>query len=176
MLSDLDNGMSKYDSAVLYAGESVTENLVEEYVGILLENNQGLKAEEILKKVVNYTDESWVHILLVETYYLLGDSDKVDYYLAGLEEVSLSEEESKDYLYWSITVSIENDDTSEIESALEELFAIDRYNPKYYYLLAKRDFANGESDRAKSNLEKSLEYDLEYEITDSALKLLSRVE
>ena len=176
MMSDnLEESVDKYDKAVLYSGEAVSQDLVEEYINILLENNQGLKAEEVLKTVLNYTEEARVRILLVQTYYLLEDSDKVDYYLDQLAKLELTDAEKKDYLYWSINVDIENDATTELEGKLDELLALGKYNAKYYYLLARIDFANGDSDQSQSNLEKCLEYDLDYEITDSALKLLSRV-
>ena len=155
-LNDLNSSMEKYDSAVLYAGESVTQELVDEYTSILFHNNQGLKAEEVLKNVNNYTEEAWVSILLIEDYYLLEDFDKTSYYLKALEEEDLTDEDSKVYLYWKVTMELENDETSELEKDLSELLALDKYNPKYYYLLARRDFTAGESDLAKSNLEKSL--------------------
>ena len=174
-LDDLENAIEKYDKAVAYAGENVSKELVTEYVNILLDNNQGLKAEEILKKVINYTEEAWSRILLVEVYYNLENSEKVNYYISSLDDSELEVGDEKELLYWKTIMLIEKDDIEFAKTNAAELLLLDKYNPKYYFLMGRISFVNGNVQDTKDNLEKCIEYDLDYEITESALKLLSRV-
>ena len=56
---------------------------------------------------------------------------------------------------------------------MEELFEIDRFNPYYYYFLANVQKEKGEVELAGQSLERSIEYDVNYEITKRSKEILS---
>ena len=56
---------------------------------------------------------------------------------------------------------------------MEELFEIDRFNPHYYYFLAKVQEKEGDDEMAIQSLEKSIEYDVDFVITQKAKDMLS---
>jgi hypothetical protein len=112
----------------------------------------------------------------------------VEFYLDNLEElreeVTFVKNDAKDFLRWRIATLIDNyeenmeSDSSEeemasIERYMDELFELDRYNPYYRYFLARIQIIEGEKEMAIQSLEQAIEYDLDYSVTDDALKLLS---
>lgn len=173
---DLDNSLKMYERTVAYSGEEIDQNLAKEYLELLVENNQQLKAEEAIKKFLNYSDEIWVHILALETYSDIEELEKVDFYIEALGEMELTTEQSQEHLYWKARREIEKDTLVKAKETLIALLALDKYNSKYYYLLGKLEFAEGQTENAITALERCLEYDLKYEITEEATKLLSRIE
>ena len=70
----------------------------------------------------------------------------------------------------------QNGDLTQINLVLDSLLDINRYNSKYYFLLGRLQFEQGNATEASDSLKKALEYDLDYEITEEASKLLSSVD
>jgi tetratricopeptide (TPR) repeat protein len=175
-LKDLESSINMYDKAVAYSGESIQESLANEYIQLLVENNQLAKAETGIKAFLNYNEEAWTKLLAIYVYYNSQQTEKVDYYINELSEMEMSNDYQLEYLYWKGFVEIEKDELSNAKITLADLYALDKYNPKYYYLLGKLEFAQDNTEEAINALEKSLEYDLNYEITDLATKLLSRID
>ncbi len=189
LTNNLENAINSYDSAVgYYSGESSVA-LVEEYFNFLLENNQLLKAEELVKSLlIAFPDEVYLNLLAVELNYILDEGAKVEFYLSNLEElrgeVTFVRNDEKDFLKWRIATlvdayekNIEDDSAEEempdIEKYMDELFELDRYSPYYRYFLARVQILEGEEEMAIQSLEQAIEYDLDYSVTDQSLKLLS---
>jgi tetratricopeptide (TPR) repeat protein len=189
LTNDLEEAINSYDSAVgYYSGESFA-TLVEEYFNFLVENDQLLKAEELVRSLlIAFPNEVYLNLLAVELNYTLDEDAKVEFYLDNLEElreeVTFVKNDAKDFLRWRIATLIDNyeenmeSDSSEeemasIERYMDELFELDRYNPYYRYFLARIQIIEGEKEMAIQSLEQAIEYDLDYSVTDDALKLLS---
>jgi tetratricopeptide (TPR) repeat protein len=187
--NNLENAINSYDSAVgYYSGES-SAALVEEYFNFLVENNQLLKAEGLVKSLlIAFPDEVYLNLLAVELNYILDEGAKVEFYLDNLEElreeVTFVRNDEKDFLRWRIATLIDSyersvgDDSEggemvDIERYMDELFELDRYSPYYRYFLGKIQIIEGEEEMAIQSLEQAIEYDLDYSVTDDSLKLLS---
>ncbi|KUK76029.1 MAG: seg, partial [candidate division WS6 bacterium 34_10] len=105
--NNLENAINSYDSAVgYYSGESSVA-LVEEYFKFLMENNQMLKAEELVKSLlIAFPSEVYLNLLAVELNYVLDETAKVEFYLSNLEElreeVTFVRNDEKDFLKWRI--------------------------------------------------------------------------
>lgn len=177
MKNDLDGAITSYGKAVEYSGESVSEVLVSEYLDILLKNDQGLKANEVLQKLSGYIKQPYLMIYGVEISHKLNDSKKVDYYLSLLAKETLTEEIKKEYLSWKVSIALEqNVDISNVQGTIEELLSIDRFFAKGYVLLGQLQFQQGLFEDAKNSLKKAIEYDLDNSATESATQLLSRID
>ncbi len=190
LTNDLENAINSYDSAIgYYSGESFSE-LVEEYFNFLVENNQMLKAEELVKSLlIAFPDEVYLNLLAVELNYKLEEDAKVEFYLNNIEElrekVTFVRNDEKDFLRWRIATLIDDyegsmeeeergdKDMTDIERYMDELFELDKYSPYYRYFLARIQIIQGEEEMAVQSLEQAIEYDLEYSVTDQSLKLLS---
>lgn len=189
LINNLESAINSYDSAIGYYSGEKSSALVEEYFHLLVENNQLLKAEELVKSLlIAFPDEVYLNLLAVELNYILEEDAKVEFYLNNLEElreeVTFVINDEKDFLRWRIATlidsyegNIEDDSVGEemvdIERYMDELFELDKYSPYYRYLLARVQIIEGEEDLAIQSLEQAIEYDLDYSVTDQSLKLLS---
>ena len=176
MQKDLENTVRDYDNAIGYMGENVQEELVEEYLNVLLEINQKLKAEEVVRNLAfNFSENAFVNMMAVKVNYKLEQNTKVDYYLRELEALELDKGIRKEYLEYKLLYLFDQDsfDMREVEKYMEELFEIDRFNPYYYYFLANVQKEKGEVELAGQSLERSIEYDVNYEITKRSKEILS---
>ena len=176
MQKDLENTVRDYDNAIGYMGENVQEELVEEYLNVLLEINQKLKAEEVVRNLAfNFSENAFVNMMAVKVNYKLEQNAKVDYYLRELEALELDKGIRKEYLEYKLLYLFDQDsfDMREVEKYMEELFEIDRFNPYYYYFLANVQKEKGEVELAGQSLERSIEYDVNYEITKRSKEILS---
>ncbi len=189
LTNNLEGAINSYDSAVgYYSGENF-DTLVEEYFKFLVENNQLLKAEELVRSLlIAFPDEVYLNLLAVELNYMLSEDAKVEFYLDNLEklreEVTFVKNDEKDFLRWRIATLIDSyeentegslteEEATNVEKYMDELFELDRYNPYYRYFLARIQIAEGEEEMAIQSLEQAIEYDLDYSVTDQSLKLLS---
>jgi tetratricopeptide (TPR) repeat protein len=189
LTNNLENAIKSYDSAVgYYSGESSVA-LIEEYFNFLVENNQLLKAEELVKSLlIAFPDEVYLNLLAVELNYILDEGAKVEFYLSNLEElrgeVTFVRNDERDFLKWRIATLIDTyeknieDDSAEeempdIEKYMDELFELDMYSPYYRYFLARIQIVKGETEMAIQSLEQAIEYDLDYLVTEESVKLLS---
>jgi tetratricopeptide (TPR) repeat protein len=176
MQKDLENTVRDYDNAIGYMGENVQEELVEEYLNVLLEINQKLKAEEVVRNLAfNFSENAFVNMMAVKVNYKLEQNAKVDYYLRELEALELDKGIRKEYLEYKLLYLFDQNsfDMREVEKYMEELFEIDRFNPYYYYFLANVQKEKGEVELAGQSLERSIEYDVNYEITKRSKEILS---
>ncbi len=185
LTNNLESSINSYDSAVgYYSGEKFAA-LVEEYFHLLVENNQLLKAGELVRSLlIAFPSEIYLNLLAVDLNYLLNESVKVEFYLSNLEElreeVTFVRNDEKDFLRWRIITLIDNYEKNseeelvpEIDRYMDELFELDRYSPHYRYFLARVQIIEGEKEMAIQSLEQAIEYDLDYSVTDQSLKLLS---
>ncbi len=175
--NDLNSALDCYAKALGYQGSTPSEDLVSEYLDILLKNNQTLKAEEVLQVVLAKSKSAYLYEYGVRINYILEKTEKINYYIELLGALELDEEDKKEYLYLKARAMLDqNADISDITSVLDELLALDRFNAKYYYLLGRSEFEQGNAESAKQALNKSLEYDLNYEIAEDSSKLLSSID
>jgi tetratricopeptide (TPR) repeat protein len=179
LTNDLENAIVSYDSAIGHMGPTTNQDLVSEYVELLLENNQVLKAVDLIRSLmILESQEPYLHFLALEINYELEEMTKVDYYLNQLEQMQLNNTDEQEYLKWKIRVILRQDseDQEEIGQYLDRLFELDRFSPHYRFFLAKIQIQEGKEDMAIQSLEQAIEYDLDYEITDEALRLLSSLQ
>ncbi len=175
--NDLNNAITNYGKAIGYQGKEPSKELVKEYMDILLENNFTLKADELLQSLLKGSKSPYLYIYGLKINYVLSNVEKINYYISLLDASTLDGEDKLDYLYYKAKALLDqNGDITQINLVLDSLLEIDRYNPKYYFLLGRLQFEQGNATAASDSLKKALEYDLDYAIAEEASKLLSSVD
>ena len=177
LTNDLDNAISSYDSAIGHTEKTLSSDLVSEYVRLLLDNNQTLKAFDLTRGLLIMDgDKPYFNLLAVEVNYEIKDDVRVEFFLDQLEEMQLSNAQEKEYLRWRILTILKNYDEADPEvlnEYMDRLFQLDRFSPHYRLFLAKMQIKEGKEDLAIQSLEQAVEYDLEYTVTEEAQRLLS---
>lgn len=175
--NDLNNVISNYNKAVGYQGKNPSQDLISEYFDVLLANNQTLKANDLLQSTIKNVKSPYLYMYGIKINYVLNSTEKINYYLSLLEGMTLEENDKKEYLYLSGKAMLDqNADITKITQVLEDLLKLDRYNPKYYLLLGRLQFEQGQAAEASNAFKKAIEYDLNGSITDEATRLLSSVD
>lgn len=170
---DVDLATDFYDRAIGFAAENEKEDIYMEYIDILIVEQQMSKAKGNLDAVAAIADSSWIQLGYIEMYHIQGNQAKMRFHLDELATLEL--DDRSDYLYWEIVYNLENQETEPVPTFLAELKEIDKFGPEYYLLSGRLAFALENNDDAKSMWEKAIEYDLVGEVTESAKKLLARV-
>lgn len=175
--SDLSNAIVNYGKAIGYQGKEPSADLVKEYMDILLENNFTLKADELLQSILKGSKSAYLYIYGIKINYVLNNVEKINYYIAQLDTLTLVDSEKEDYLYFKGKALLDqNGDITQINLVLDSLLNLDRYNPKYYFLVGRSQFEQGKATEASDSLKKAIEYDLNNDITEEATRLLSSVD
>lgn len=174
-LNNLESALDNYSRALGYAGKDISEELLTEYINILLENNQDLKAVEEIRNVLVYSEKPFVYLLGVKSNYHNGEKAKIDFYLQQLDKLELTDIQEKEVLYWKARVALDSDDLEVANIYLDELLDMDKFFPRYHLLLGILQSKKGDTEEAKQAFEKSIEYDLKNELTEEATKLLSNL-
>jgi len=172
---DLENSFDSYSKAISYGGENVSSELVSEYLDLLLENSQTLRADEVVKKLMNYIPTPYIRIYGVKVNKALNDPKKVDYYLGLLAKMKLNEEEKGEYMYLNASNLLVKGKTDSVAQILEELVRLDRFNPKYYFVSGQLEYTLGNKDDAKEMFKKAIEYDTDNLISKEANQMLSQI-
>lgn len=179
LTNDLDNSFSSYDGAIGYSEGSINPDLMREYVKLLLENNQLMKAQDLVRGVQLVEGENtYFQLLALEVNYNLREYVRIEYYLEQLKNAELDSAEEQEFLTWKIQIMLEGENIDEEESEelaeyMDRLFELNRFSPHHRLFSAKVQIDKGEEDLAIQYLEQALEYDLSYKVSDKALKLLS---
>ena len=177
LTNDLDNAISSYDSAIGHTEKTLSPDLVTEYMRLLLDNNQILKASDLIRGLMTVDgDKPYFNLLAVEVNYEVKDDVKVEFFLDQLEDMELNNAQEKEYLKWRILTILKNDDKVDsevLDEYMDRLFQLDRFSPHYRLFLAKIQIQEGKEDLAVQSLEQAIEYDLEYTVTEEAQRLLS---
>ena len=165
-----------YDSAISALGDSA-KPIYQEYSQYLIDNAQYVKAKEVLDKVAKKYTEAWVDIQYIKLYIAQKNTTKTDFYFDKLSKrTDLTDEVKKQYLYYQISQYIEASKYTDATMLLPTLLAIDKYNPQYYLLSGQIYLQNSDTTKGKEALEKAIEYDLIGNVSESAKKLLNRVD
>jgi tetratricopeptide (TPR) repeat protein len=172
---DLVNAMNYYDMAIGYAGDDVSRELLEEYLNILLDSNQNNKAQDVFSDLVTEIESEWLYIIGLDLYYDAESDAKFDYYLDRLSSMEMNDNEKKEYLFWKIRKTLDDNDTDTTQQDLDILLTLDRFNPRYYWLKGLYDISIGDNGSAKDSLELALEYDLNGEVTKEVQSLLAQL-
>ena len=174
---DMDTTIEYYDRATSYAGESVEDSLLKEYLDFLIDENLLTKSQNILDISQQYYEEVWVDMYAIQINYLLEDMEKVDYYiLEALENDDITTEEKKDIYYWEARLAIDEEDLDLAKTKLGLLKDLDRFNPYYYILIGEVLYEEGDFEEAKTNYELAIEYDLGEGVSSEAEKALARLD
>ncbi len=173
--NDLESAINNYTKAIEYGGQNVSEELVKEYIDILLVNKQNLRAIDMIKYLLANQEKAYIYLLGIDLNYQMGERAKIDFYNQQLEKLELTEEEQKEHLYWKARLAIDDSDIPNANALLEDLLSKDRYNPKYYLLLGMLKMKENDITEAKSAFEKGVEYDISNLVSEEALKLLSNL-
>lgn len=171
---DQEKAFENFEKAYTFAPDSKKEAVLVEYVDLLLDLEQNSKAQTFLAK----GDQESFEIIArsAQLNYMKRDYEKMDFYLKKLGEMTLTDEQKKEYLNWLITYDIENEKSASARENLDTLRNLDRYNPDYYLLLGKLELAENNADEGRDALESAIEYDLGGETTEAAKKLLARID
>ena len=174
--NDLVNSMKYYDMAVGYAGEDISRELVEEYLSILVDSKQTQKSEEVYTDIVRNVDQEWLYLLGLELFYNANVDAKFDFYLDKLANMSMNENQTKEYLFWKIKASLDESKTEGLQQDLDILYELDKFNPKYYWVKGLFDQAVSDNQSAKENFQLALEYDIDGKVTEEVEDLLAQIE
>ena len=174
---EMENTTKYYDRAVAYAGESVEESLLTEYLNFLFENNLFTKTQDVLKIAQQYHEEVWVDMFAIKTNYALEDTEKAQYYIAeALEKEDLTTIEKKGIYYWEAKLAFDEGNLEIAKERLTSLKELDRFNPFYYLLMGEIQYQEGDFENAKDTLELAIEYDLGEGVSGNAEKALARID
>lgn len=175
IMNDDTLASKNYESATTSAGSS-NEPIYKEYIEYLLSQTLYNKAKEMLDKAGKANKDAWIDIAYLRMHFEQKNSPKAIFYFDKLSKnPSLTDLEKKEYLYWGINQMIETQKYNEGLIALARLKEIDKTNPKYYLLAGKLHLQTTNVNEAKTELEQAIDYDITGEVTESAKKLLSRV-
>jgi tetratricopeptide (TPR) repeat protein len=174
--NDLVNSMKYYDMAAGYAGEDISRDLVEEYLSILVDSKQTQKSEEVFSDIVRNVDQEWLYLLGLELFYNANVDAKFDFYLDKLADMSMDDNQKKEYLFWKIRASLDESKTEGVQQDLDVLYELDKFNPKYYWAKGLFDQAVSDNQAAKESFELALEYDIEGKVTEEVKDLLAQIE
>ena len=175
--NDLSNAMTYYSKALSYEGKTPNQDLASEYLDLLLKNNQTLKANDLVQSLSTNVSSAYIFIYGVKVNNALNNSEKINYYLTQLSKLTLTDTENKQYLYWKAKALLDqNGDITDIQTTLDNLLKIDRYNAQYYLLLGRLQYEQGNASEAANSFKKAIEYDLDNSVTDEATRLLSNVD
>lgn len=171
---ETDKTNKYFDMAVAAAGDK-SEEIYIEYVDHLLSTQQFVNALTIITKADKTLNENWLEIAYLRLYALEKNA-KADSQIDKLQKnTTLTDTEKKDFYYWAITYYLESQKNNDATIYLAKLKELDKNNSKYYYLSGKLNLQLANPNEAKTDLEKAIDLDLEGELTESAKKLLSRV-
>lgn len=173
--NDLEASITNYSRAIDSAGKQIPEDLLKEYVHMLLDNKQNLKASEVIKLSLISSEEAYIYLLGLEVSSTLSETAKIEYYMNQLAKFELTEDQEKEYLYWQAKLFIEKGEIENAKVTLEKLLSLDKFNPKYHFLLSKVKIKETDVEGAKMSLEKCIECDLDNVVTEEALQLLSNL-
>lgn len=173
--NDLQASIDNYSRALGYAGKDVGEDLLTEYIDVLLKNNQDLKAVEVIRDALINVEKPFVYLLGIKSNYQAGEKAKVDFYLQQLDKLDLTDEQKKEVLYWKARVAIDSGNLEAAKMHLDNLGSLDKFYPQYHLLLGIVRIKEQDTQGAIQSLERSIEYDLNNQTTEEATKLLSNL-
>jgi len=119
-------------------------------------------------------EKPFVYLLGIESNYQTGEKAKVDFYLQQLDKMDLTDTEKKEVLYWRARVALDINNTETAKTYLDSLGEIDKYYPQYHLLLGVVKMKEGDVEGARESFQRSIEYDLNNEITEEAGKHLTQ--
>lgn len=155
--------------------EVILPYFIEEYIGVLLDNDMEEKAEDVLKELLEEEDKFELNILLSSVFYQQDELEKMSEVLAKLEEeTDLSQSETRDLVRYRLLYLVENiDDVDEVETLVERYSVFDRLNPELYLFKGKLFIHEDKNLEAQEALERAIELDLEGDVTSEATELLA---
>ena len=176
MLDDLETSFSYYETALSYGGDYAEQDLYMEYLDFLFKENQTEKALEVMKRADRIFDRDWVKLYYMELYTLRKDFEKFEYHMNSVDYSKLDSELKSDYLYVKGDYFIKSNQLDEANRTLDLFWELDPYDARYNLLVAQLSFQEGNLDDARIYSKKAIEYDIQREVTEQALKLLAQID
>ena len=176
MLDDVNKAFTYYESAISFAGDKADARLYQEYLDLMFENNLLSKGAETMRKAERIFDSTWVEIYYMNLYALTKENESFEYHMNKVDMNTIEDRYKGDYLYSKGKYLIENSEFDEAKRTLDIFWDLDKYDPRYNLLFAQLSFEEGNLKDARTYANKSIEYDLDREVTDEAQKLLATVE
>ncbi len=173
---DINNSLSYYDSGISYGGNSVENELLIEYLDILIKEDLTEKALEVMRIAERILDDWVVNMYYMNIYSLRNDTEKFEYYIGLINYEELGTVEKLEYLYSKGEYLIRSNELEEAQKTLDVFWELDKFNPKYNLLSAKLSFEKGELDEARDYVKKAIEYDLSGVVSEDAQKLLAQID
>jgi tetratricopeptide (TPR) repeat protein len=166
---DLNKAYEYYERALNYSVEDKHEDLIKaEYVSLLLDNGVNTRAQEILGE----SEDDSLNVYRLKAFLNIGDDE-------GIAELTTSYSEGMkndiEFLRMLAKYQIVSDNLDQAQQSLDLLESNTSFDPSYFYLLALFNLAQDNPEDAKLNLEKSIEFDLDGNITQEALKEVQKL-
>lgn len=153
----------------------IASDVLEEYIGVLVENEMFDKADSVLSKL----EESFlVNLMIAKVYYESEDLEKMSGMLDKLdEETNLTQHETEQLKRFKLLYEIENiEDENEVEGMIDRYSVFDRYNPEVYLFKGKLSIHREDIPEAKEHLERAIELDLQGDVAQEASELLASID
>lgn len=163
-----------FEKAITFAQANEREKILKEYIDLLISQEQYAKALSLVDDVKD--DSYWTNMRYVQIYYAQKSYEKMKYHLGEIDTSKLTDDEKKDLFKWSVTYEIEEGTSEVAQETLEQLKALDIYNPHYYLLLGKLMLSENNQTEGKAALERAIEYDLGGSATEEAKRVLARID
>ncbi len=176
---DQNVAFDSYERAIESAGKEKQGEIYREFVEILLEEKSYSEVKKNLDLVVQnkVVSDLWPYFGYIEMYYNQKNYGKMSEVLGGIaKDSTLTDAEKMEYLKWQITFDIENDKLTSAKELLTTLRSLDRFNPHFHLLSGRVNLIENNQDKAKEDLNNAINYDLIGEVTESAKRLLGRIE
>ncbi|MBI2357182.1 hypothetical protein HYV12_03995 [Candidatus Dojkabacteria bacterium] len=176
---DQNTAFDSYEKAISFAGTSKKDSFYKEYLSILLQEKSYSELKSNLDKIIKdkVTENLWPYFMYIEMYYDQKNYVQMQSVITTVSKMAnLTDAEKMEYLNWQIVYDIENDKLASAKELLTTLRSLDRFNPNYYLLSGRVNLIEGNQENAKEDLNTAINYDLDGSVTESAKRLLGRIE
>lgn len=168
-LAEKNSTYNYYERAISFADETQTPEFINEYVTLLIEDSQKARMEELLAR---YEDENWAKILMLQLYRSNSEWDEFDVVLEAFseDEIPSYQQESYNILMAEYNMYF-TEDLEEADNYIEKLSSTSmRYLYKGILMVEE-----GDKEKARINLRRAIDTDLEGAVTELAEKTLSNI-
>jgi len=174
---NVEKSLDAYKTALSVVETEEKEQVVKEYVAVLVENNMINAARTLVVDLLKEKASFAMNIILADIYYKQEALKNMGEILDQLEgETNLNQSETRGLVRYRLLYIMKDiRDVDEAESLIERFSTFDRYNPEVFLFRGKLFRYQEDNLKAREALERAIELDLEGEIAEEAIKLLATI-